>query len=115
MGGAVFSPDQLALKLGFFYTLSYNNFFIDEFYGWLNRTFVYGTGKILYWLDIKGVDGLVNGLAWSVGHLGDDLRRFQTGQLQQYGVVIFTAIMLIAAWVVFSSPIFVAALQRGAY
>ena len=109
------SPDQLALKLGFFYTLSYNKFFIDEFYGWLNRTFVYGTGKILYWLDIKGVDGLVNGLAWSVGHLGDELRRIQTGQLQQYGVVIFTAIMLIAAWVVFSSPIFVAALQRGAY
>ena len=54
-------------------------------------------GRFTYdYLDQKGVDGLVNGLATLTGDSGGEVRKIQTGRLQFY------ALMLVAA--VVSSP-----------
>lgn len=71
--------------------LSYRKFYIEEFYLWVNRVVVDGFGKILYWIDIHLVDGIINGLGYGSRNLGQLLRYWQTGQLQHYALVFFAA------------------------
>ena len=93
-GAKKLSCDALAQRAGVLYTLSYNKFYIDEIYQWINKVFADGTGKVLYWIDIHIVDGLVNGLACITAWLGQRLRLFQTGQVQQYALVFFASLVL---------------------
>ena len=56
-----------------------------------------GLFRILWWFDTYIVDGAVNGVAWLTMSTGGALRRFQTGQLQTYGLAIFFGVLVIAA------------------
>jgi NADH-quinone oxidoreductase subunit L len=115
-------PDKLAGKVQPLYKLSYNKWYFDEFY---DATFVAGTlglSKFLAWFDntiIDGivnlsatvtrglsrasgkfdnivVDGLVNFMAYLSGFIGLIFRRFQTGKVQTYIVlVIFSLVFLL--------------------
>jgi len=114
-GSGKVSPDLLSARFAWLYKLSYHKYYIDELYLWLNHTFVDGLGKVLYWVDINIVDGIVNGLASMMYRLGDELRHWQTGYLQQYGLVLFGAILIMVAYLVLSAPVFVTALWGGAY
>ena len=52
-------------------------------------------------LDQRGVDGLVNGLAAGTGDAGGAARVVQTGRLQWYALVLFSAVALfsVALWI----------------
>jgi NADH-quinone oxidoreductase subunit L len=55
-------------------------------------------GRFTYnYLDQKGVDGLVNGLATVTGEAGGEVRRIQTGRLQFYALVLVAAVGVFAA------------------
>ncbi len=99
-GSRLVSPDRLAARFAALYQMSYHKYYIDELYLWFNHTIVDGIGKILYWIDIYIVDGIVDGLAKLIYRLGDEFRQLQTGQVQQYGVVLFGTIVLVVAWLV---------------
>ena len=114
-GSGKVSPDLLSARFPWFYKLSYHKYYIDELYLWLNHTFVDGLGKVLYWVDINIVDGIVNGLALLIYRLGGELRQWQTGYVQQYGLVLFGAILIMVAYLVLSAPVFVTALWGGVY
>jgi NADH-quinone oxidoreductase subunit L len=59
-------------------------------------------GRFTYnYVDQKGVDGLVNGLATLTGDSGGEVRKLQTGRLQFY------ALMLVAAVVVFAGALWI--------
>lgn len=59
-------------------------------------------GRATYeYLDQKGVDGLVNGLATLTGESGGEVRKLQTGRLQFY------ALMLVAAVVIFAGALWI--------
>jgi NADH-quinone oxidoreductase subunit L len=59
-------------------------------------------GRATYdYVDQKGVDGLVNGIATLTGESGGEVRRIQTGRLQFY------ALMLVAAVVVFAGVLWI--------
>jgi len=116
------SADKLAEKLKPLYLLSYNKWYFDELY---NATFVAGTiglSKLLAWFDLFFIDGIVNGSAsitkgiskfsgkfdnvvvdglvnfsaYVSGFIGLVFRRFQTGRVQTYIVlVIFSLVILL--------------------
>jgi NADH-quinone oxidoreductase subunit L len=116
------SADKLADKLKPLYLLSYNKWYFDEFY---YATFVAGTiglSRLLAWFDLFFIDGIVNGsasvtkgvsrfsgkfdnvvvdglvnfMAYLSGFVGLIFRRFQTGKVQTYIVlVIFSLVILL--------------------
>jgi NADH-quinone oxidoreductase subunit L len=94
-GAKTISAATLAQRLGPLYALSYNKFYIDELYLWLNRTLVDGAARLLYWIDINVIDGIVNGSAAAACWLGAKLRLAQTGQVQHYALVFFAAVVVL--------------------
>lgn len=116
------SADKLADKLKPLYLLSLNKWYFDELY---NATFVAGTiglSRLLAWFDLFFIDGIVNGsasvtkglsrfsgkfdnvvvdglvnfMAYLSGFIGLIFRRFQTGKVQTYIVlVIFSLVILL--------------------
>ncbi|GAW29674.1 MULTISPECIES: NADH-quinone oxidoreductase subunit L [unclassified Carboxydocella] len=100
----VISYEKVAERAGLLYKLSYNKYFIDEIYLWFNHTIVDGLGKLLYWFDIYVIDGIVNGLGFFTRELGGGLRYAQTGRLQNYALVLFLAIVIIAIYLAMGSP-----------
>lgn len=116
------SADKLADRIKPLYNISLNKWYFDEFY---NAVFVGGTllfAKFLAWFDAvivdgvingsaaltKGlskfsgkfdslvVDGLVNFMAYLSGFIGLMFRRFQTGKVQTYlMLVVFSIVILL--------------------
>lgn len=106
---------KIANRFRFLYKLSFHKYYIDEFYLWLNRSFVDRLGNILYWLELCIVEGIVNGVAILPVQLGNILRKAQTGNLQRYGLVMFGAILIVATWLILLNPLFKGVLSGGAY
>jgi NADH-quinone oxidoreductase subunit L len=116
------SADKLAEKLKPLYTFSFNKWYFDELY---NKTFVAGTiglSRLAAWFDLKIIDGIVDGSAYITkafssfigkfdnvvidglvnftaylsGFIGLIFRRFQTGKVQTYIImVIFSLVILL--------------------
>ena len=92
------SADTVAAKLPWLYTLSYNKFFVDELYTWVRQVFVDGVGKVLYWVDLNIVDGLVNNMSRSVAGGSALVRKLQSGNVQQYALIYFAAAIVLVVW-----------------
>jgi NADH-quinone oxidoreductase subunit L len=116
--------DPLA-KLGPLYRLAERKFFIDDFYlkvfirpvqypiarfvyNVLDRKVIDATvnaaaggavkvGEVTKKTDEKGVDGVVNGVAWITDKLSFVLRRMQTGNVQGYAAGLFVGLIVLAA------------------
>ena len=116
------SADKLADRIKLLYNISLNKWYFDEFY---NAVFVGGTllfAKFLAWFDAVIVDGVVNGsaaltrrfsrfsgkfdsfvvdglvnfMAYLSGFIGLLFRRFQTGKVQTYlMLVVFSIVILL--------------------
>lgn len=113
--------DKLAARISPLYKLSYNKWYFDEMYDASFVAFTMGSSRALAWFDativdgvVNGsayitrgiswfsgkfdsvvVDGLVNAMAYLSGILGLLLRRFQTGRVQTYVVlVVFSLVIL---------------------
>lgn len=114
-GSGKVSPNKLSRRFSTLYKLSFHKYYIDEFYLWLNHTFVDGLGKILYWLELHFVEGIVNGIAGLPVGLGDLVRKAQTGKLQRYGLIMFGAMLIVVVWLVLLSPLFKGVLSGGDY
>lgn len=114
-GSGKVSPYNLSWRFGTLYKLSFHKYYIDEFYLWLNHTFVDGLGKILYWLELYFVEGIVNGIAGLPVQLGDVVRKGQTGKLQRYGLIMFGAMLIVVVWLLLLSPLFKGVLSGGVY
>ncbi len=108
------SADAIAAKWGVLYKLSYHKFYIDEIYAALIKIFVDGIAKVLYWIDIHIVDGIVNALGGLVRAVGEILSPLQNGQAQRYaGVFLCGVIILLAYGVWFGSRVL--AMLGGAF
>ena len=74
------SSDAIAEKCGILYKLSFNKFYIDEIYAALIKWFVDGVAKVLYWIDVNIVDGIINALGALVRGISKLLSPLETGQ-----------------------------------
>lgn len=91
------SADVIKAKFSGLYNLLYNKYYIDEIYQWLINLFVDGTARVLFWIDIYVVNGIVNGLAALAGNAGRLLRYTENGQIQTYVVYMFAGVIVILA------------------
>lgn len=115
--------DPLKRMLGPVWTLLYNKYYVDEFYGATVIAFTRGFAKFLYWFDdlwvidpiVDGigrlsvwwagvlaafdhfiVDGAVNGAGWMADRSGRVLRNIQDGHVQVYLLV---AVVVLTVWI----------------
>lgn len=106
--------DEIATRCGILYQLSFHKFYIDEIYAALIKVFVDGIARVLYWIDIYIVDGIVNGLSGIVRLASDWLSPAENGQAQSYaGVYLCGVIILLAYGVYFAAKIM--AMLGGAF
>ena len=91
------SSDVIAEKCGILYKLSFNKFYLDEIYAAAIKVVVDGFAKVLYWIDVNIVDGIINGLGALVQGISRILSPLENGQGQCYaGIFICGALALVA-------------------
>jgi NADH-quinone oxidoreductase subunit L len=94
------AADRVAAKFGAVYRLLSNKYYVDEIYD----TTIVQPIRILseegLWkrVDVRGIDGAVNGVAETVGGLSDLLRRLQTGSVRAYAASLFAGVVLILGY-----------------
>jgi NADH-quinone oxidoreductase subunit L len=94
-GARAYATEPLT-RLGAIYTVLWRRYYIDEFYMWLIDSLAIGVAAALAMFDRQALDGLVNGIARQFGRVGGELRLAQTGRVQNYGLVLFGGLAVIA-------------------
>ena len=91
-------PADESVQLGAIHKLVYNKYYIDEIYEALIVKPLYAISDALYrFVEILGIDGIVNTVAQGVKSLSAGLKRFQTGVVGSYifGMVIGLVVILV--------------------
>ena len=94
--------DSVASRVGVFYRLVYNKYFVDEIYDTVVVKPLVNISRAVLWrgVDAGLIDGAVNGIGSQSQGIGGVLRLLQSGNIRSY-----------ATWVVFGSVILVVALS----
>ncbi len=97
-GSKKISPERVGATFKPLYTVLSRKYWFDELYEDIivRNALVGKLFAALQKIDSGGVDGFVNGVAEGAGVAGGGLRRWQTGQLQFYGLFIFLGAAIIA-------------------
>ena len=90
--------EGLSQKYSVLYQLSLNKWWVDEIY---DRIIVKPLKAFADWcwtvFDVKGIDGAVNGTAWTANKTGGILRKLQTGFVQNYALSIVIGLVVMLA------------------
>jgi NADH-quinone oxidoreductase subunit L len=84
------------LRFGVAYRILSRRYYIDEFYMWLIDQLAIGLAFALSAFDRQALDEVGNGLARLLAGSGSRLRTAQTGRVQNYGLVLFGGMAVIA-------------------
>jgi NADH-quinone oxidoreductase subunit L len=95
-------PDRLATTFRGLHAAASQRFYLDEVYLFITKKIIFnGISRPVAWFDHHVVDGTMNGFATLSQRLSGSIRGFQSGQLQQYVMVILLGALLITVLVVF--------------
>jgi NADH-quinone oxidoreductase subunit L len=73
-----------------------NKFYVDEIYDFLFVRPIEKLSKFFhYYIDIQGVDGIVNGIGSGVQRLGSEFRKLQNGNIEYYLIGMVAGVVLI--------------------
>ena len=87
-------PDKIAGAFGSFYTWTLHKFYIDELYLFVTKKLIFNlVGRPSAWIDRNIVDGGVNLSADLTEDTSSLIRSWQSGNMQQYAVWFFAAII----------------------
>jgi NADH-quinone oxidoreductase subunit L len=105
---AIFDPEAWAAKLKPAYQLAFNKWYFDEIYEALIIHPAYLFSVFLWQIvDVRVIDGAVNGVATTVGFSASRMRRVQTGFVANYALAIaIGAVVIIGAYFAFDSTLF---------
>lgn len=88
------APDKIALSFGSFYQGALHKFYIDEIYMFVTKKVIFNLiGRPSAWVDRNIVDGGVNLSADLTDDTSSLIRNWQSGNLQQYAVWFFAAVI----------------------
>ncbi|MEE9170213.1 MAG: NADH-quinone oxidoreductase subunit L [bacterium] len=95
-------PVAIARNLRGLYRLVFNKYFIDEVYDFLVVRPIHRMSDILLWrfMDVKIIDGAVNGSGEIIRSAGKRLRQVQTGFVQNYALVFVLGVVLILFYII---------------
>jgi NADH-quinone oxidoreductase subunit L len=93
-------PAELAEKVKGLYTFLWNKWFVDELYDATIVRPIYRLSDSLLWrfIDVRIIDGLVNGVARWLGALANLLRKSETGMVQNYALSIALGVILVVGY-----------------
>ncbi|MGA1976709.1 MAG: NADH-quinone oxidoreductase subunit L [Bacteroidales bacterium] len=97
-------PQKIVSAIKYTYKLAYHKFYIDEIYLFVTRKIIFRyISEPVAWFDRHIVDGTMNSIASTTQIVSFRIRKFQSGQLQQYAFVFVSgavalAILLIFIW-----------------
>ena len=97
-------PDKIAASLSGLYKAAYHKFYIDEVYMFITQKIIFNLiGRPAAWFDKNVVDGLVNATGNSTQWVSEQIKRIQSGKVQQYAIyflagVIGLALLFIYVW-----------------
>jgi NADH-quinone oxidoreductase subunit L len=102
-GMKTISAVSLGRAFGPMHGILLNRWYVDELYMKIIDVFAIGLGKAISAFDRGILDGLINGGAGVWRMFGSGLRTFQTGRVQNYGLFLFSGVVVIAFALVFAS------------
>jgi len=80
-----------------FYTAAYHKFYFDELYLFITKKIVFELiSRPLAWFDRHIVDGLMNLIGRMIYRSAVAVKRFQSGQMQQYAFVFISGVVVLA-------------------
>jgi NADH-quinone oxidoreductase subunit L len=86
-------PAKVAAAFRGLYTFAYHKFYIDEVYLFITKKVIFNLiGRPAAWIDRNIVDGLMNGLAAVTAWVSAAIKRFQSGEVQDYALYFFAGI-----------------------
>ena len=97
------TPGRIAQRAPVLYKASFNKMYMDEVYNVVPiRSTIAFAGWLWTFIDVKIIDGAVNGVArlWEI--IGERLRPLQTGRVQNYALGIFAGMLVlivVLAWI----------------
>jgi NADH-quinone oxidoreductase subunit L len=93
-------PQRLAASASGVYKLLWNKWYLDDIYqAVLVNPLKFFSDRFLYrTVDVKGIDGLIDGSATVTGEISKGVRRLQTGVIQNYVTVFLLGILVIVGW-----------------
>ncbi|WP_196605633.1 NADH-quinone oxidoreductase subunit L [Pectinatus haikarae] len=89
------SADCIAARMGVLYTISFHKYYIDEFYAVLCRFFIDGIGRVMYFIDIYIIGGIINVISGLVLFSSTLLGKIQTGQTQRYAAAFLCGVIIL--------------------
>lgn len=89
------SHEMLREKFAGAYKLLHNKYYIDEIYARLGQIFVYGAAQAMFWFDIHVINGIVNGIGFITGKMGDTLKYTEDGQVQSYAMYMIAGVLIL--------------------
>jgi len=88
-------PDRLSRWFGGLYTITYHKFYIDEIYLFITKNILFNmVARPVAWFDRHIVDGTMMGIGSVTVAISKKIKRFQSGELQQYAFVYVAGVIL---------------------
>ncbi|WP_028307351.1 NADH-quinone oxidoreductase subunit L [Desulfitibacter alkalitolerans] len=94
----VISAEKIKETFKPIYILLENKYYIDEIYQWFFDKVVLVISSAFNWSDRNLVDGTAHGISDGIRGAGARMRFIQTGNMQNYALVIFIAVILLVIW-----------------
>jgi NADH-quinone oxidoreductase subunit L len=84
------------------YRFLFNKYYIDEVYDTVIVTPTVKVSEGFLWkgIDVKVIDGIVNGSAKLIGMIAEVIRKVQTGIAQQYATIFVGGILFLLIWLI---------------
>ena len=94
------AADQVAGRFAGVHRVLENKYYVDEIYDAAIVQPIQIVSQEGLWkrLDVRVIDGAVNGVAETVGGIGELLRRLQTGSVRAYAASIFVGVVCILGY-----------------
>jgi NADH-quinone oxidoreductase subunit L len=90
-------------RLGSFYKVVYNKFYIDELYLFVTKRILFNlVSRPVAWFDRHIVDGTMNGIGWLIMTSSEKIRGIQSGQLQQYALAFVSGVLILALIILYN-------------
>jgi NADH-quinone oxidoreductase subunit L len=94
--------DRLAVTFKYSYKWAYNKFYMDEVYLFVTKKIIFRyISTPIAWFDRHIVDGTMNSIAFVTQVVSFRIRGFQSGQLQKYGFVFVSGVIVLALLLIY--------------
>jgi NADH-quinone oxidoreductase subunit L len=97
------AADQVARRFAGVHRVLENKYYVDEIYDAAIVQPIQIVSEEGLWkrLDVRVIDGAVNGIADTIGGMGELLRRLQTGSVRAYAASVFVGVVCILGYYLF--------------